>query len=343
MVEKNLDLRSDTVTWPSPEMRQAAANAKVGDMGYGEDPTVNELESLAAERFGKEAAIFVTSGSQGNAVSILAQTNKGDEIILESRSHIYTMEKGHWAVIGSLIPRVVIGEQGFILPETIQQSVRGKVGDDMRTSLLCLENTHLASGGTPVTVDQMKKMYETGKEYNLQVHTDGARIFNASIALGVDVKDFARYSDTIQVCLSKGLAAPVGSLIVGSQEIIDTAKTYRRLLGGSMRQAGIIAAPGIVALTTMVDRLKIDHENAAYLGEGLKKLGFTLCYPVKTNMVFVDLTSMGWTPQEWVNACRISGFKTRVRDSRRLRLVTHYGIEKEDIKHLLSGISKLIK
>lgn len=341
MIEKNLDFRSDTVTWPSPEMRQAAANALVGDMGYGEDPSVNELERLAAEKMGKETAMFVTSGHQGNAVAILAQTNKGDEIILQSRSHIYNMEKGHWAVIGSLIPRLVRGKEGHIPPHIIRNSIRGSVREGTRTSLLCNENTHLASGGTPVPVDQMKEMYETGKEHSLQVHTDGARIFNASTALDIDVKDLVKYSDTVMFCLSKGLGAPVGSIVVGSQEVIDRAKTYRRILGGSMRQAGIIAAPGIVALTKMVDRLKIDHDNAFYLGKGLEKLGFKLCFPVKTNMVFIDLSSVGWDSAMWFDTCAKSSFKTSVRNPKRLRLVTHYGIEREDIKRLLDDLSSL--
>jgi len=323
-------------------MRQAAADAMVGDMGYGEDPSVNELERLAAEKLGKEAALFVTSGHQGNAVAMLAQTNKGDEVILEARSHIYGIEKGHWAVIGSLIPKLIEGVNGFLPPDQIRAYTRGSVGEELRTSLLCLENTNLGSGGTAIPVTQMKEMYDTGKELGLQVHTDGARVFNAATALGVDVKEIARQTDTLQFCLSKGLAAPVGSVMVGPQEIIDRAKSYRRKLGGSMRQAGIIAAPGIVALTKMVDRLQEDHDNAAYLGDGLKRLGFKLGFPVKTNMVFVDLTSVGWGKEEWVDACAKSGFKTGVRSPNRVRLVTHYGIEREDIKKLLDDLSSII-
>ena len=342
MVEKNLDFRSDTVTWPSPEMRQAAAEAMVGDMGYGEDPSVNELERLAAEKLGKEAGMFVTSGHQGNAVAILAQTNKGDEIIMEARSHIYSMEKGHWAVIGSLVPRLIKGVDGFLPSDQVRANIHGSVKDGFKTSLLCNENTNLAAGGTAIPVKQMKEMYDTGKELGLQVHTDGARIFNAATALGVDVKEIARQADTVQFCLSKGLAAPVGSMVVGPQKVIDRAKSFRRMLGGNMRQAGIIAAPGIVALTKMVDRLQEDHDNAAYLGQGLEKLGFKLSFPVKTNMVFVDLTSVDWGKDEWVNACAKSGFKTGVRSLERVRLVTHYGIEHEDITKLLEDLTSTI-
>ena len=206
MVEKNLDFRSDTVTWPSPEMRRAAAEAMVGDMGYGEDSSVNELERLAAEKLGKEASLFVTSGHQGNAVAILAQTNKGDEVILEARSHIYNMEKGHWAVIGSLVPRLIKGVDGFLPSEQIRANTHGSVRDGIRTSLLCNENTNLASGGTAIPIKQMKEMYDIGKKLGLQVHTDGARIFNASTTLGVDVKEIVKYTDTVQFCLSKARA-----------------------------------------------------------------------------------------------------------------------------------------
>jgi threonine aldolase len=339
LVEKNLDFRSDTVTWPSPEMREAAANAMVGDMGYGEDPSVNELESLAAEMLGKEAGLYVTSGHQGNAVAMLAQTNKGDEFIAEARSHIYSMEKGHWAVIGSLVPRLIKGVEGWLPPEDIRANMHGSPKEGFRTSLLCLENTHLASGGTAVPVEKMREDYEVAKELGLSVHLDGARIFNASTALGVDVKEIAKYTDTVQFCLSKGLAAPVGSVVVGSKEVIEKAKSFRRMLGGSMRQAGIIAAPGVVALKTMVKRLQEDHDNAQYLGKELGKLGFRLVFPVKTNMVFIDPTSVGWTGKQWIEVCAKYGFKTGARNDTRIRLVTHYGIEREDLERLVASIS----
>ncbi len=339
MDEKNLDFRSDTVTWPSPEMREASAKARVGDMAYGEDPSVNELEGLAADMLGKEAGLYVTSGHQGNAVSMLAQTNKGDEFIAEARCHIYVMEKGHWAVIGGLVPRLIKGDEGFLPPDKVRSNVHGSVGEGLRTSLLCLENTHLASGGTPVSVKRMREDYDVAKELGLQVHLDGARIFNAAIGLGVDVKEIARYADTVQFCLSKGLAAPVGSVVVGTQKVIDKAKTFRRMLGGNMRQAGIIAAPGVVALRKMVNRLQDDHDNAQFLGLGLEKLGFNLVFPVKTNMVFIDPSSVGWSGGQWVEACGKAGFRSGARNSSRVRLVTHYGIEREDIDLFLEGIS----
>lgn len=311
----------------------------VGDMGYGEDPSVNELETLAAEMLGKEAGMYVTSGHQGNAVAMLAQTNKGDEFICEARSHIYSMEKGHWAVIGSLIPRLIKGVDGWLPPEDIKLNMHGSIKEGFRTSLLCLENTHLSSGGTAIPVEKMKEDYDTAKELGLSVHLDGARIFNASTALCIDVKKIAKFTDTVQFCLSKGLAAPVGSMVVGTSEVIDKAKSFRRMLGGNMRQAGIIAAPGIVALKTMVKRLQEDHDNAQYLGKELEKMGFRLLHPVKTNMVFIDPSSVGWTGKQWVDNCAKYGFKTGARTSDRVRLVTHYGIEREDLVKFVEGIS----
>ena len=340
MAEKNLDFRSDTTTWPSPEMRDAAAKARVGDMGYGEDPTVNELECLAAEIFGKEAGLFCTSGTQGNAISVLSHTQRGDEFILGSGSHIFLMERGHWSIIGSLVPKLVNEQDGCIKPEDVESIISKRPGGP-KPSLLCMENTHLTSGGTPLTPDQLKAPYEIAKSYGLGVHVDGARIFNASVALNIDVKEIAQFTDTIQACLSKGLAAPVGSVVVGSEEIIEKAKNNRRLLGGSMRQAGIIAAPGIIALTKMVDRLKEDHENARILAEGLLELGIALRFPVKTNMLFIDYSGIGWNGEDWIKACTKLGWKSRGGPSG-TRLCLHYGIEREDVENFLNGLRAII-
>ncbi|UCD45501.1 MAG: threonine aldolase [Candidatus Bathyarchaeota archaeon] len=341
MVEKNLDFRSDTTTWPTPEMREAAAKAAVGDMGYGEDPTVNELERVAAEVFGKEAALFCTSGTQGNAVSVLAHTDRGDSFVCEARAHLYTIERGHWSVIGSLIPKLVKGVDGFLPPDDVRVAIGRRRRAGPKTSLLCLENTHLSSGGSPLSPEQMKEDYDVAKEYGLGVHTDGARIFNAAVALGVDVKEIAKGSDTIQACLSKGLAAPVGSVVVGTESLIEKAKYYRGMLGGSMRQAGIIAAPGIIALTKMVDRLAEDHANAKVLAEGLQRLGIELRLPLKTNMLFIDYTGIGWTGEDWSKACERLGWKSRG-GAMGTRLVVHYGIEREDIEAFLEGLEKII-
>jgi len=342
MVEKNLDFRSDTVTWPSPEMREASYKAVLGDDVYGDDPTVNELETIAAEILGKEAALFVTSGTQGNAAAILAHTNRGDEIILEERSHIYLNEVGGLAVLGSLMARTLKGENGWLKPEDIRGAIRIENIHRPTTTLLCIENTHNTSGGIPLTVDQMKADWDVAKEHGLNVHLDGSRVFNAAVALGVDVKEISQYADSVQLCLSKGLAAPIGSMVMGSEDFILRARKYRKMLGGGMRQAGIIAAPGIIALTKMVDRLADDHANAKLLEEGLRKInGIEILYPVKTNMVYIDIGGLGWNGDDWGEACGKLGWKCRGSGTT-LRLCTHYGIEREDIEAFLEGITAAV-
>jgi threonine aldolase len=341
MVEKNLDFRSDTVTWPTPEMRRAAAEARVGDDVMEEDPTVNELEALGAEMLGKEAGLFVTSGTQGNAVAILSHTQRGDEIILEARSHIYVNEVGGLAVMGQLMARTIQGELGYMKPEDVRAAVRRDNIHLPPTALLCVENTHNAAGGVALTVEQMKSNWDVAKEHGLAVHLDGARVFNAAIALGVDAKELCQYADSIQFCLSKGLSAPIGSLVVGTEEFIKKARKYRKMLGGGMRQVGIIAAPGIIALTKMVDRLADDHANAKILEEGLKGLGIRVLNPVMTNMVYIDPSSIGWTGDDWSQACDKLGWKSRG-GTNRTRLCTHYGIESEDIESFVEGMAKLV-
>jgi threonine aldolase len=341
MVEKNLDFRSDTVTWPMPEMRRAAAEARVGDDVMEEDPTVNELEALGAEMLGKEAGLFVTSGTQGNAVAILSHTQRGDEIILEAWSHIYMNEVGGLAVMGQLMARTIHGELGYMKPEEIGAAVRRDNIHLPPTTLLCIENTHNAAGGIALSVEQMKSNWDVAKEHGLAVHLDGARVFNAAIALGVDAEELCQYADSVQLCLSKGLSAPIGSLVVGTEEFIKKARKYRKMLGGGMRQVGIIAAPGIIALTKMVDRLADDHANAKILEEGMKGLGIKVLNPVMTNMVFIDPSSIGWTGDDWTKACNKIGWKSRG-GTNRTRLCTHYGIESVDIESFLEGLGKLL-
>ncbi len=341
MVEKNLDFRSDTVTLPTPEMREAAANAPVGDDVYGEDPTVNRLERLAADMLGKEAGVFVTSGTQGNAISVLAHTLRGDEVILEAHSHIYLNEVGGLAVMGGLMPCTIQGDLGWIRPEDLEAAIRPPNLHHPRPSLLCIENTHNTAGGIALTPEQMEADWDVAKKHGLGVHLDGARIFNAAIALGVDAKELTKYADSVQICLSKGLAAPVGSVAVGTEEFVERARKYRKMLGGGMRQAGIIAAPGIIALTKMVDRLADDHENAKLLAEGLSQIkGIKVLNPVKTNMVYIDISGLGWAGPEWVEACAKIGWKSR--GSPPIRLCTHYGIEREDVEAFLEGILRHI-
>ncbi|RLI07407.1 threonine aldolase, partial [Candidatus Bathyarchaeota archaeon] len=255
---------------------------------------------------------------------------------------IYMNEVGGLAVIGGLMPRTVPGELGWIRPEDLEAAIRPPNIHFPRTSLVCVENTHNAAGGIPLTPEQLKADWEVAKSHDLNVHMDGARIFNAAVALGVDVRELTRYADSVQICLSKGLAAPVGSVVVGTEEFIERARKYRKMLGGGMRQAGIIAAPGIIALTKMVDRLAEDHENARLLAEGLGQIeGIRILNPVRTNMVYIDISGLGWTGRQWAEACARLGWKSSGR-STTIRLCTHYGIEREDIEAFLEGIRKLV-
>jgi threonine aldolase len=323
-------------------MKRAAAEAPLGDDVYGEDPTVNRLESIAAKMLGKEAGLFVTSGTQGNAVSLLTHTKRGDEVILEARSHIYLNEVGGLAVIGGLMARTIQSELGWIRPEDLEAALRPPNIHYPRTSLICVENTHNTSGGVPLTPEQMEADWEVAKRYNLGVHLDGARIFNAAISLGIDVKELTRYADSVQICLSKGLAAPVGSVVVGTEEFIENARKYRKMLGGGMRQAGVIAAPGIIALTKMVERLAEDHENAKLLAEGLSQIdGIEVLNPIKTNMVYIDISGLKWTGRQWTDVCAKLGWRARVRNPDNIRLCTHYGIVREDIEVFLEGFTEL--
>jgi threonine aldolase len=277
----------------------------------------------------------------GNAVAVLAHTQRGDEIILEKKSHIYVNEVGGLAVMGQLMSRTIDGVKGHMDPIDIQAAVRVDNIHFPPTTLLCIENTHNSAGGIALTVDQMKSYRDVANANNLGVHLDGARVFNAAVALGVDVKEIAKHVDTVQFCLSKGLAAPVGSLVVGPQDIIDKARKYRKMLGGGMRQAGIIAAPGIIAVTEMVDRLAEDHANAKIMPAALSKIGTKVVTEVQTTMVYVDFSPIGWTAEDWNKACADIGWKSRGRGTG-TRLVTHYGIEEEDIRGFLDSIAKLV-
>ncbi len=329
---RTVDLRSDTVTKPTPEMRKAMAEAEVGDDVYGEDPTVNELESYAAKLFGKEAGLFVVSGTMGNQVSIMAHTSRGDEVILEAESHIYHYEVGAMAVLSGVMPHPVPGVNGVMDPEDVERAIRPDNIHFPRTSLIAIENTHNRAGGRVIPLDNMKEIYSIAKEHGLKVHLDGARIFNASIASGIPVYEYAKYADSVMFCLSKGLGAPVGSVVVGDEEFISRARRARKMLGGGMRQAGIIAAAGLVALKTMIDRLKEDHENAKYLAVGLRDLGYRVDPDsVETNMVMVDVENA----PEFVEKLRRNGVLSNAISTTRIRLVTHKDVSRDDIEYAL--------
>jgi len=338
-----VDLRSDTVTLPTEEMLEAIRHARLGDDVYGEDPTVNELQELAASRMGKDAALLVTSGTQGNLVSLMSHARRGEEVILEAECHIYYYEVGGISALAGLIPRPIRGHLGVLDPRDVEAAIRPKDIHQPRTSLVCMENTHNRAGGTVWTPEQMRAVYEVAKEHGLSVHLDGARIFNAAVYLGVDVKQFTKYTDSVMFCLSKGLSAPIGSLVVGDEEFIEKARRVRKMLGGGMRQAGIIAAAGIIALEKMVDRLKEDHENAQILAKALAKLdGIRITHPVQTNIIIFDVSDLNTTAERFIASLAERGVKASQFGRTLVRMVTHRGIEREDIEYAISVVEEVV-
>lgn len=339
---KKIDLRSDTVTLPSEEMMEAIKTAKLGDDVYGEDPTVNELQEKAANLLGKEAALLVCSGTMGNICGVIGQTKKGDEIILEQNAHIFLHEQGSAAVIGGVQTKTIPGVDGYLItPELLKNAVRGYDVHYPISSLVCIENTHNMSGGKIWTVEQTQALVKAAKENELKVHVDGARIFNAAIALNTPASDLVKGTDSVQFCLSKGLACPIGSIIAGSQEFIEQALRVRKLLGGGLRQAGIIAAPGIVALDKMISRLADDHKNAKILAKGLSKINGFKVSEGPTNILFVDISALGISGKQFQEHVAKHGIIVSSRWDTTFRLVTHYGIEKEDIEYVIQTFTNL--
>jgi len=275
----------------------------------------------------------------------MSQTERGDEVILEAHAHMYSHEVGAFAVIGGLVPRLITGHMGVMTPQDIEAVLRRPNIHFPPTRLICIENTHNYAGGTVWSPPQIKAVSDFAKTRGLNVHMDGARIFNAAVAQNIDVRELTRYVDTLMFCLSKGLSAPVGSLVVGSRSLVDRARRYRKMLGGGMRQAGIIAAPGIIAIEKMVDRLKDDHENAKLLARGLSKIdGISLnTDQVQTNIVCYDVSGLGIAAIEWAARLRDLGVKAGAQEAGRARMVTHRGIEKEDIEYTLEVAEKVAK
>ena len=343
-----IDLRSDTVTHPSPAMREAMYRAEVGDDVYGEDPTVNRLEALAAEQLGKEAALFVASGTMGNAVAILTHCRRGDEIIMGDRSHTYLYEVGGPARLnGSPIRPVRTLADGTLDRAQLARSFLGDDVHEARTGLLCIEDTHNMIGGRVLPPATLRELAAPAHQRGIPVHMDGARVFNAAVALGVPVSDLAAEVDSVQFCLSKGLAAPVGSLVVGSRAFIVEARRMRKLLGGGMRQAGIIAAAGVVALEEMVDRLAEDHAHARQLADGLANIpGITIApATVETNILFFGMSGPDGQPADvapLVEAAAHAGVLFSGGDDGRIRAVTHYGITADDIGRALAAVEQAL-
>jgi len=337
-----VDLRSDTVTLPTDEMLEAMRTAPLGDDVYREDPTVNRLEELAAKKLGKEAALFTTSGTQANLVSVLSHTRRGEEVVLETEAHMYYYEAGAFSAFGGLIPRLVKGQYGVLTPQDIEPNLRPANIHFAPTSVICIENTHNRAGGTVWTPQQTKAVHDLAQRRNLKLHMDGARIFNAAVAQNIDVRELTQHVDSLMFCVSKGLSAPVGSIAVGDREFIEKARRYRKMLGGGMRQAGVIAAAGIIAIEKMVSRLKDDHENARTLAKGLAAIDgiSTDLAHVQTNIVVHDVAGLGTTGEEWVRKLAESGVKAGALEGSRVRMVTHRGIEKEDIEYTLNVAEK---
>ena len=329
-----IDLRSDTVSIPTQEMRTAMSNAPVGDDVYSDDPTVAKLEALAATLTGKEAGLFVPSGTMGNQLAIMAHTNRGDEIIVGHNSHITVHEVGGASVISQVSYRVVTNHTDTLSAAEVLASIRE---DDIHyptTGLICLENA--LSNGTVVPLEQMAEVYKVGKEHGIPVHLDGARVFNAATYLNTDVKEITKNCDTVMFCVSKGLCAPVGSLLCGSAPFISKARKYRKLLGGGMRQAGIIAAAGIISLEKMVNHLKQDHENAAYMAKGLSKLPFI---DIDTSKVHINIVFFKFNKninhKDFVAYMLKNGVKINGPDADSYRYVTHHGITTAHIDTVL--------
>ena len=342
---KMIDLRSDTITKPTESMRRAMASAEVGDDVFGEDPTVVRLEELAAERLGKEAALFVASGTMGNLVSQLVHCNRGEEVILGDEAHIFTSEQAGAATLGGISLRIVPNQpDGKIRPEDIVGAIRPEDAHCPQTRLVALATTHNRCNGNPLEVDYMNTIGELAKKFGLKFHVDGARIFNAAVALGVTAKELVKEADSIQFCLSKGLGAPVGSMVCGSLAFVKEARRARKVLGGGMRQAGVLAAAGIVALTENVDRMADDHENARKLAEGLAELDGISIDPekIKTNIIFFTITKPCLTPEMLAKQLAAEGVRVGPKPPDQMRAVTNYHITSDDIDDALGVFKKVL-
>jgi threonine aldolase len=338
-----VDLRSDTVTRPTAEMREAMAEAEVGDDVYGEDPTVNRLEARAAEIFGKEAALFVPTGCMGNLISIKVWTHHGDEVICEERSHVNLYELASMSAIAGCMPRIARADDGILTWKQIEAVIRPRIYYDSQTALICLENTSNMAGGTVYPTKQVDEICDRAHEAELKVHMDGARIFNAASALGEDVADMTRNVDSVMFCLSKGLGAPVGSMVVGSKEFIEKARVYRKMFGGGMRQAGVIAAAGLIALEKSPGRLHIDHKNARRLAEGVAQIPGFMIDPskVRTNILIFDCSKTGKTSVEWCDILYKRGVWAQDTAVYSVRLVTHSDVDAAGIERALRVLQEV--
>jgi threonine aldolase len=325
-----IDLRSDTVTTPTAEMRRAMAEAEVGDDVYGEDPTVNRLEQRAAEILGKQAGLFVPTGTMGNTVAIKIHTDHGQEVICDARAHILDWELSMTAWFSGCLVRTVETSDGILRWDAIQRKIRVGGPHCAPTALIEVENTHNMAGGTVYPVDTLREIYDNSHEQGLKVHMDGARIFNASAASGVPVAEYAKCADTVMFCLSKGLGAPAGSMVVGTADDIAKGRLYRKRLGGGMRQVGVLAAAGLIALEKMPARLHEDHENARFLAGALSRIPGVQTSSVETNILMVDVSGTGVSPASVSRRLKAEGVLMNPTGPAILRAVTHYDVGRAD-------------
>lgn len=340
-MEHIIDVRSDTVTLPTPEMYQAMATAVCGDDVYEDDVTVKELEALAAEVTGKEAGLFVMSGTFGNQLAILTHTNRGNEIIVGSNAHILAHEVGACGVLSAVQTREVPTDHGFMDPALIEEKIRKVYNIHYpETGLICIENAQ--ADGTVMSIENMSDIRKLASTYNIPIHMDGARLFNAATALGVEAKEVAAYADSIMFCISKGLAAPIGSMLVGTKEFIEKARYNRKLMGGGLRQAGVIAAPGLIAIKTMSKRLKEDHDNAKLLASELSKIP-----QVEVDMTKLDINMVYFkmpveNEDELVKKMLECGIKMSGSENGEFRMVTNYMVSSDDVVYIAKCIAKYI-
>ncbi len=338
-----IDLRSDTITLPTEAMLESMREASYGDDSRDGDETVMQLEALAAERTGKEAGAFMPSGTMTNLVAVLAHTQRGGEVLLEQSSHILNSELGGIAALSGAFHKAIPGRRGALDIDALREKIRPMTRNNFGTALVCMETTHNAAGGAVLPLAHMQAVHALARERGVPVHTDGARLFNAAVALGVDAKAVAQHTDSVCFCVSKGLSAPVGSVLCGTQAFIERARAFRRLVGGNMRQAGPLAAAGIIALDTMVDRLKDDHAMAGRLAEGLHRIEARLLDPreVETNLVRVDVSASGRTAAQWSDDLKHQGVRVSPASPTTLRFVTHRHISHADVDAAVSAVASL--
>lgn len=338
------DFRSDTVTRPTENMRKAMAEAVVGDDVLGDDPTVQKLESLAAEMVGKEAALYVPSGTMANSISIKCWTTELDEVIVEERAHLYNMESTHMTFIARVTPRPLLSNRGAMDPEEVERNIRKPTVHIPRTSLICVENTHNNWSGAVVPMENLKAIREIADRHEVKIHFDGARVFNAIHATGIPVKEYAKIGDSLMFCLSKGLSAPVGSMLTGPKDFIDYARRVRKALGGGMRQVGVLAAPGIVALTEMVDRLKEDHVRAKKLALAIQDLPGIDLNPdhTDTNIVIFGFNHAKISIPEFLARLKDHEILALATTGGRIRFVTHNDIGDKDIEKAISAFREIL-